>query len=96
MIDIIQVGNSARFKAQFYDFDNNPVDADSVVFSVYNAANTSTKVSETALGAGNRSGVGAYWHVFTPAAAGVYQVEFTGLINGVPALVRKTVKAQWV
>lgn len=97
MVNTIQVGNSARYTATFYDFDNQIVepDAGTITFKATIQGAATPEVSDTLTGT-NKLGTGQYWAIFTPEASGAYDIEFAAEIGGVPVLVRKRIGVSWI
>jgi hypothetical protein len=84
MSDLVQFGDTVRLKATFHDFANGALaDPAAVTAKIYNSSQielqTATAVKES---------VGVYHYDYTSTAKGVFFYEFSGQLEGTPAVRR--------
>lgn len=93
---MVLVGSTVRLKCEFRTFAGSLADPSSVVLRVYNGLREI--LEEITLGPENRSGTGEYYYDYTVPdnVVGPLYIEFSGLLEGSPAVGRISLQQRWV
>lgn len=81
-----QKGNTVRLEAQFYDWEDQPVDPTLVKLIIYDYNHI--KLDEISIPPSNRLDVGSYYYDYVFSQAGVFVYEWYAEIDGKPSLRR--------
>lgn len=92
MSQYIQVGNTVRLVAQFYDWDGAPVDPALIKLIFYDAKYT--KIDEYSIGPAHKLEPGKYYFDYVTKASGTVFYEWYGEVDGLPTLKRGTFTAR--
>lgn len=85
LLIMVKRGNTVRLIGQFYDWDDNPADPDSVTLIIYD--NKRVKIDEVVP---LKIEVGKYFYDYVAEKEGSYYYEFKGVIGETPSLNRAT------
>lgn len=93
MISPIQLGNSIKYVAEFYNFDEKVEEPDNgtIKFKATLQGSSSPEVLEN-LSSVNKISKGKYWFIFSPQSIGTYVIEFSAQIAGIVFLKRRQIK----
>jgi hypothetical protein len=79
-------GNTIRFTAEFYDWDDVLTNPDSVILNIYN-----DRMEKISTIQPNITETGKYYGLYTASDVGVYIVEWIGNIGNYPSVSRKKI-----
>ena len=88
-VTIFQCGDTIRFRADFYDFDDTLIDPDVVKFKLYDS--NYTIISEITLGSVNKISTGKYFYDYLSSVDdkdNIFIAEMYGEINSNVSIIR--------